>query len=341
MRGGECGLTFLSQHLIDGLELGDFWSQPTWDPAHIDLRSSTEQPSVGIFSPTTTYTGPPPLFDNSVPFFERLPLASGALYSSGSSPIVSESSSLRLYGGASQQVSPSLYADSYISPKNPQGFDFYATDYFRLDPSESGVVASPDLVGSNLSDLGPAEYGCETMYRGEEAPKGESSSAVPRTKRTRTAPKQDFGAARSVSSRQRRPETGSDSSGKGKLRSASRTSKNTNQKSNETTEERKTRNAHNIVEKQYRNRLNARFEGLLGALPNSFRSPGSCDSNEEVRLSKGDVLDMSTTYIRTLESQRSQLEKEHEELISSIDRLHVMLANESQPNPRGFGSDGS
>jgi hypothetical protein len=50
---------------------------------------------------------------------------------------------------------------------------------------------------------------------------------------------------------------------------------------------------------------------------------------------------MSTTYIRTLESQRSQLEKEHEELTSSIDRLHALLADKSRPNPVGFGGDGT
>ncbi|KAK0623457.1 hypothetical protein B0T14DRAFT_179202 [Immersiella caudata] len=136
-------------------------------------------------------------------------------------------------------------------------------------------------------------------------------------------------------------EASSSSSGKGKskLRSASRSSKNINHKPDETAEERRNRNAHNIVEKQYRSRLNARFEGLLGALPKSLRSPGTGEGDEEVRLTKGDVLDMSMTYIRTLESQRSDLEKEHEELSTSIACLHAMLANESRPDLDGFSSD--
>jgi hypothetical protein len=139
------------------------------------------------------------------------------------------------------------------------------------------------------------------------------------------------------------PEASSSASGKGKnkLRCASRSSKNINHKPDETAEERRSRNAHNVVEKQYRSRLNARFEGLLSALPNSLRSSGAGEDNGEVRLTKGDVLDMSMTYIRTLEGQRSELEKEHEELNAGIARLHILLTNKSRPDVDGFGSDGT
>jgi len=115
-------------------------------------------------------------------------------------------------------------------------------------------------------------------------------------------------------------------------RNLGRGSKNINHTPDETPEERKTRNSHNIVEKQYRNHLNDRFERLLSVLPSSLRSPGTSDSNVEVRLSKRDVLDMSTTYIRTLESQRTQLEKENEELTNSISQLHQI--KEETPESR-------
>ncbi|KAK1779179.1 hypothetical protein QBC45DRAFT_140212 [Copromyces sp. CBS 386.78] len=136
---------------------------------------------------------------------------------------------------------------------------------------------------------------------------------------------------------------------KGKLRSASRAPKNIQPRPQETPEERKSRNSHNLVEKQYRNRLNAQFESLLAVLPDSLRSsmtmmgggcggdsdgvngngagsviPGqhpSLDFSIERRLSKAEVLDMSRRYILTLEKEREMLEREKEQLLHSIDQL--------------------
>ncbi|CCC12059.1 unnamed protein product [Sordaria macrospora k-hell] len=150
----------------------------------------------------------------------------------------------------------------------------------------------------------------------------------------------------------RKNETGSASTtasrNKGKLRSASRAPKNIQPRPEETPEERKSRNSHNLVEKQYRNRLNAQFESLLAVLPDSLRSsmtmmggaggdsdgvngnrggsviPGqhpSLDFSIERRLSKAEVLDMSRRYILTLEKERDTLEKEKEQLLHSIDQL--------------------
>ncbi|KAK3322349.1 hypothetical protein B0H66DRAFT_199755 [Apodospora peruviana] len=145
-----------------------------------------------------------------------------------------------------------------------------------------------------------------------------------------------------------------DSSGTGntqhrkQLRSASRTSKNSLLRPTESTEERKTRNSHNLVEKQYRNRLNAQFESLLNALPDTRRSststgvggdsdggsgsagPGAAAAAAadlgEKRLSKAEVLDMSRRYIQTLESERDKLKQDQEELLGVIDKLQVLYA---------------
>ncbi|KAK0621296.1 hypothetical protein B0T17DRAFT_533552 [Bombardia bombarda] len=114
----------------------------------------------------------------------------------------------------------------------------------------------------------------------------------------------------------------------------------------ETADERRARSSHNLVEKQYRNRLNAQFEGLLNALPESVRSPatavgGGGDSDGggfrqggqtsdmlagEKRISKGDILDMSRRYIQTLETEREALEREREELLENMERLRVECA---------------
>ncbi|KAK0673943.1 hypothetical protein QBC41DRAFT_310976 [Cercophora samala] len=125
---------------------------------------------------------------------------------------------------------------------------------------------------------------------------------------------------------------------KTKLRSASRTSKNMQTRNEETPQERKSRNSHNLVEKQYRNRLNMQFEILMNTLPESMRSPTTTASGAdsdvgqggqggvgmdlgERRLSKAQVLDMSTRYIRALERDREKLEREREELLLGMAKM--------------------
>ncbi|KAF5017577.1 hypothetical protein F66182_10477 [Fusarium sp. NRRL 66182] len=126
------------------------------------------------------------------------------------------------------------------------------------------------------------------------------------------------------------------SSRQSKLRSASRTSKNSRHKPNDTPEDRRTRASHNLVEKQYRNRLNAQFESLLNALPDQARygdgsnvdgnyngadneSDGANDPDR--RVSKGEVLEMARKHIQALERERNQLEFEKLELQGSLQRL--------------------
>ncbi|OHF00113.1 helix-loop-helix DNA-binding domain-containing protein [Colletotrichum orchidophilum] len=119
-----------------------------------------------------------------------------------------------------------------------------------------------------------------------------------------------------------------------RLRSASRTSKNALQKPTESLEERRTRASHNLVEKQYRNRLNAQFEGLLNALPEQVRGPaGTGDgdesdpqaaaaaANEERRVSKAEVLDMARRHIQNLERERETLHRERGELLRNLETL--------------------
>lgn len=119
-----------------------------------------------------------------------------------------------------------------------------------------------------------------------------------------------------------------------------------------TAEERRARHSHNIVEKQYRNRLNAQFVRLLAVLPADQRdgngprrkstgggSSGSGDDAatvarsplEEKRLSKAEVLDLATKRIKTLEYETLRLQKENSELIHSVDAMTGCVVN------RGLG----
>ncbi|RSL46548.1 Allergen Fus c 3 [Fusarium sp. AF-6] len=151
--------------------------------------------------------------------------------------------------------------------------------------------------------------------------------------------------------------TSTASSRQSKLRSASRTSKNSRDKPNDTPEERRTRASHNLVEKQYRNRLNAQFESLLNALPEQARSGGNAsgngngDENEsdganeaDRRVSKGEVLEMARKHIQALEQERNQLERENLELQGSLRRLkgpasEGTTSSSGQQTPLDFNSN--
>ncbi|KAK4150780.1 hypothetical protein C8A00DRAFT_17745 [Chaetomidium leptoderma] len=102
-----------------------------------------------------------------------------------------------------------------------------------------------------------------------------------------------------------------------------------------TPEERRARRNHNIVEKQYRNRLNAQFERLLAVLPldqgragagaapdqamgGSGNSAGG-GGGDEKRMSKAEVLDLATRRIRMLEVDRERLLRERGELLRSME----------------------
>lgn len=124
-----------------------------------------------------------------------------------------------------------------------------------------------------------------------------------------------------------------------KLRSASRTSKNTHHNPPATAEERKSRETHNNVEKQYRNRLNAHFESLLSALPERMQcgegeegsgggggngGGGDLDGGDR-RVSKAEVLEMARRHIKALERECATLEGERDELRDNMERLRWLF----------------
>jgi hypothetical protein len=131
------------------------------------------------------------------------------------------------------------------------------------------------------------------------------------------------------------------SSSKRELRSASRTSKNARSRVSETAEERKSRSSHNIVEKQYRNRLNAQFESLLHTLPDNMRRARDEEAEllgepvTEKRVSKGEVLDMARRHIRALEAATNELESERDHLKERVDQLEEAFVRGKQDEDGG------
>ncbi|KAM0281336.1 hypothetical protein ACHAQH_003604 [Verticillium albo-atrum] len=129
-----------------------------------------------------------------------------------------------------------------------------------------------------------------------------------------------------------------DSATAARLRSASRASKNAARRPSESAEERRTRASHNLVEKQYRSRLNAQFEGLLSALPElpaaqqqqpqqqqqqqqaltAIGAVAAAEEQGERRVSKAEVLERARLHIETLERERETLRLEREELLRNL-----------------------
>ncbi|KIH90639.1 hypothetical protein SPBR_00625 [Sporothrix brasiliensis 5110] len=102
----------------------------------------------------------------------------------------------------------------------------------------------------------------------------------------------------------------------------------------------RSRGAQNIMERQYRNRLNARFEDLMNALPpESLRSPATVFGYSsatavtanavERQASKGEVLELARKHIQRLEQQRDDLKRERDELQDTSQRLQKIYASRS------------
>lgn len=176
---------------------------------------------------------------------------------------------------------------------------------------------------------------------------GESSGA-PSTEATSPSSASQHSRASIGSKSASNASTSTTSSRPSRLRSASRTSKNNVQKPNDTPEDRRTRASHNLVEKQYRNRLNSQFESLLSAIPEQIRqggeaenSDGAADLAADRRVSKGEVLEMARKHIQSLERERDILEKEKNELLGSLRSLKGSFSSEgttssSQGTPIDF-----
>ncbi|KAK0715065.1 hypothetical protein B0H67DRAFT_233319 [Lasiosphaeris hirsuta] len=124
-----------------------------------------------------------------------------------------------------------------------------------------------------------------------------------------------------------------------------------------TPDERRARRNHNLVEKQYRNRLNAQFERLLAVLPAERQVRNGDDEDgedgvdavdegsarprirgigddatqaqtgvEDRRISKAEVLDMATRRIKDLESERRRLFLEKRELMHNMEVMSGVVA---------------
>jgi hypothetical protein len=91
-----------------------------------------------------------------------------------------------------------------------------------------------------------------------------------------------------------------------------------------------TRVTHNMIEKQYRTRLNIQFTNLLEAIPQEVIGTQFDDYDDaggrKGKVSKGDVLALAKRYIQTLEQDKQSLERENKEYKQSISHLRAALS---------------
>ena len=87
---------------------------------------------------------------------------------------------------------------------------------------------------------------------------------------------------------------------------------------------------HNMIEKQYRTRLNIQFTTLLEAIPQGVIGTQFDDYDDaggrKGKVSKGDVLALAKRYIQTLEQDKQSLERENKEYKQSISLLRAALS---------------
>lgn len=93
-----------------------------------------------------------------------------------------------------------------------------------------------------------------------------------------------------------------------------------------------TRVTHNMIEKQYRTRLNIQFTNLLEAIPQEVIGTQFDDYDDvggrKGKVSKGDVLALAKRYIQTLEQDKQSLERENKEHKQSISHLRAALSRD-------------
>jgi hypothetical protein len=84
--------------------------------------------------------------------------------------------------------------------------------------------------------------------------------------------------------------------------------------------------SHNLVERQYRHRLNGQFETLRGSIPKDFVDGdvdgfGKGGSMAEKGVSKAEVLVLAKRHIESLENTKRCLEGDKRLLLEDVQRL--------------------
>ncbi len=236
-----------------------------------------------------------------------------------------------------------------MSPTFAYDVNFQDSDYL-----EDGFASPSALSNETISPL--AQRGASDDGSGPAAPNGLGDSP-PATNKAAPLKRQSRKLSSSggkTKSRESKPKTKSPQSGIS-LRTANRKAKPASHSDSESLvsplsaageddddyyvanpdTERRQRHNHNLVEKQYRNRLNTQFEHLLAALhvedavigagPGSKGGSGGSSSDQGRRMSKAEVLDFARRHIHALEKERRQLHAERKMLLENVEIMQAAV----------------
>jgi hypothetical protein len=79
---------------------------------------------------------------------------------------------------------------------------------------------------------------------------------------------------------------------------------------------------HNLVEKQYRTRINNCFKGLLSKIPQEMVvGAGKVGTKHKKAISRGETLELAEQYIRKLEKEEQDLTHLNKEMSDDVERL--------------------
>lgn len=90
--------------------------------------------------------------------------------------------------------------------------------------------------------------------------------------------------------------------------------------------------SHNAIEKQYRNRLNDKFEALLSVLPAQETESGA---GSMWKVSKGDVLVLAKDYIESLKTTRDELRADQKSLEDDVKGMREAWLKAGGGGPAG------
>jgi len=223
-----------------------------------------------------------------------------------------------------QNNSQTTWNSTWSPEINSQGS---ASSYLPLSMIHDPSTTCDDEAGDE-TETGMHHYQASEAYKSPQSPRKAAWGSPKHTRRSSGSSKPDRYSSRTKrrdSSTQ--SETGISPSKGHQLRSTKqgqRIAYTENDSKNDTPKGART--SHNLVEKQYRTRLNGQFSTLLSSLPsdvvgNEVDGYGRVDSGSEKRVSKAEVLVLAKKHIENLERTKKSLECDKKLLMEDVQRL--------------------
>jgi len=201
-----------------------------------------------------------------------------------------------------------------------------ASSFLPLSMIYDPSIACDNEAGDE-TETGTSSYQPSEIYESPQSPRKAAWGSSTHSRRTSSSSKSD---RQSTRSKRRNSSTASEtgSTPKGhQLRSTKQGQRISYTESDVKSDSMKgARTSHNLVEKQYRTRLNGQFSTLLNALPpeviaSEVDGYGRVDTGAEKRVSKAEVLVLARKHIENLERSKKSLECDKKMLLEDVQRL--------------------